>query len=66
MVIKNRQGCAPLDVTPSNASTNQKEPVKDDTGMWRPHYEDLNVPFLGVKTRARTFKRIEGTEPTSE
>lgn len=42
------------------------EPVKDDIGMWHPHYEDLNVPFVGVKTEARIFEAIEGIVLTSE
>lgn len=41
------------------------EPVKDDIGMWHPHCEDLNVPFVGVKTGARTFEVIEGIVPTT-
>lgn len=41
-------------------------PVKDDIGMWHPHYEDLNVPFVGVKTGARSFEVIEGIVPTSK
>lgn len=53
-------------MTPSNSSTGQMEPVKDDIGMWHPHYEDLNVPFVGVKSGARTLKAIEGILPTSK
>lgn len=44
-----------MDETTSNRSAAQMEPVKDDIGMWHPHYEDLNVPFVGVKRVARIF-----------
>ena len=36
------------------------EPVKDDIGMWHPHYEDLNILFVGVKSGARTLKQLKG------
>lgn len=43
------------------------EPVKDDIGMWHPHYEDLNVPFVGVETGARILKRLkEFCQPQNE
>lgn len=42
------------------------EPVKDDIGMRHPHYENSNVPFVGVKTRAMIFEANEGIVPTSK
>ena len=56
-----------MNVTPSNRSTGQMEPVKDDIGLWHPHYEDLNVPFVGVETGARILKRLKGLcQPQNE
>ena len=60
VIKKKKQGCAPVNMTSSNRSTGQMEPVKDDIGMWHPHYEDFNVPIVGVKNWARTLKWLKG------
>lgn len=48
------------DYVPYNGSTGQTEPVKDDIGMRHPHNEDLNVPFVGVKTESGFVRRLKG------
>lgn len=42
------------------------EPVKDDIGMWHPHHEDFNVPFVGVKSESQDFEESEGILSTSK